>query len=158
VGAVSFDHWKSRNQRAAMKLRFSLRTMLIFMTCAAALCWWRDRPRRLADRFVDAIAAGDYAVADALLVDEQKELVARFLDRDERNRILKAERERQTSREWINGQCRIAMTFVDFEGLGGYVTVVMMATNGGIREWNVAQPAPPVQYDIGTEVSHEIRR
>ena len=38
-----------------MKLRFSLRTMLILMTCAAALCWWRDRPRQIAGDFKSAL-------------------------------------------------------------------------------------------------------
>ncbi len=141
-----------------MKLRFSLRTMLILMTCAAALCWWRDRPRRMADQFVDAIEAGDFEAAKAMIVDRQREVIACFLERDVRNRILDGERETQSSWEWINGQCRVAVTFLDFEGLGGSITVLMMATNEGIREWNVRQPAQPLQYDIGTEVSHEIRR
>jgi hypothetical protein len=141
-----------------MKLRFSLRTLLILMTFAAALCWWRDRPRRLADRFVDAIEAGNFEAANSMIVDRQWEVFAAFLKRDERNRILDAARETQTSREWINGQCRVAVTFLDFEGLGGSITVLMMATNEGIREWNVRQPAQPLQYDIGTGAAIEIRR
>lgn len=141
-----------------MKLRFSLRTLLIFMTCAAALCWWRDRPRRMADRFVEAIESGRLEAADAMFVRDQQGLLARFLQRDERNQLRGAWRVPQTSREWIYGQCRIAMKFLDFEGLGGYVVVMMRATNEGIEEWKVAQPAAPVQYDIGTEVSREIRR
>jgi len=130
-----------------MKLRFSLHTTLILMTCAAALCWWRDRPRRLAEQFVEAVNAGDYESADAMFVDEQREAIARFLERDDRNRLIKAEREVQTASEWINGQCRIVTHFVDFQGLGGYVTVAMLATNSGVREGAVIEPAQPVQYD-----------
>jgi hypothetical protein len=141
-----------------MKLRFSLRALMILMTCAAVLCWWRDRPRRMANRFIDAIDSGRLEAADAMFVNDQQGLLVRFLQRDERNQVRGAVRVPQTSWEWINGQCRIAMTFLDFEHLGGHVVVMMMATNEGIREWNVVQPAAPVQYDIGTEVSHEIRR
>jgi hypothetical protein len=112
----------------------------------------------MADRFIDAIESGRLEAADAMFVKDQQGLLARFLERDERNQLRGAVRVPQTSREWIHGQCRIAMTFLDFEHLGGHVVVMMMATNEGIREWNVVQPAAPVQYDIGTEVSHEIRR
>jgi hypothetical protein len=97
-----------------MKLRFSLRTLLILMTCAAGLCWRRDRPRRLADRFIDAVESGRVEAADAMFVEDQQGLLARFLQRDERNQLRGAVRVPQTSREWINGQCRIAMTFLDF--------------------------------------------
>ncbi len=51
-----------------MKPRISLRGLLVLTTCLAAVCWWRDRPRQIANRFVAAIEAGDYEAADAMFV------------------------------------------------------------------------------------------
>ena len=40
--------------------------MLILTAGLAAFCYWRDRPRQVANRFVAAIEAGDYAAAEAM--------------------------------------------------------------------------------------------
>jgi hypothetical protein len=47
--------------------RISLRGLLILTALLAAFCYWRDRPRQVANRFVAAIEAGDYRAAEAIL-------------------------------------------------------------------------------------------
>ena len=45
-----------------MKPRISLRGLLIFTAIVATFCYWRDRPRQIANRFVAAIEAGDLSM------------------------------------------------------------------------------------------------
>jgi hypothetical protein len=111
----------------------------------------------MADRFVEAVEAGRYDVADAMFHDSWGQSLAHFMERDERNRQY-AERLPQSPLEWLKGECRVNITSIDFHGLGGEVTIVLLATNDGMKHGFVAEPAEPVQYDIGTEVSHEFRR
>jgi hypothetical protein len=131
-----------------MKLRFSLRTMLILVTLVAALCWWRDRPRRLADHFVEAVEAGRYEAADSLFSDSGQRSIVEFMERDDRNRIH-AKRKPQSPSEWLKGQCGVALTLVDFGGLGGDIVVHMQATSHGMGLGSVVEHAKPVQYDGG---------
>ncbi len=140
-----------------MKLRFSLRTLLILMTCAAALCWWRDRPRRLADQFVEAVEAGRYEAADSLFSDSEQRSIVEFMERDDRNRI-DAKREPQPPGEWMKGRCSVALTLVDFGGLGGDMVIYIQATRRGMTLGSVAEPADPVQYDINRKASTQFRR
>ncbi len=46
--------------------RFSLRGLLLLTAAVAALGYWRDRPRQMANRFVALIEAGDYRAAEAM--------------------------------------------------------------------------------------------
>jgi hypothetical protein len=49
-----------------MRLRFSLRTLFLLMTIAAALCLWFLLPSLTARRFLAALNTGDYQSADAI--------------------------------------------------------------------------------------------
>jgi hypothetical protein len=49
-----------------MTPRISIRGLLFLTALVAAFCYWRDRPRQIANRLVAAIEAGDYELADAL--------------------------------------------------------------------------------------------
>ena len=153
---MSFDRRVPLPGVRSMKLRFSLRTMMILVTCAAALCWWRDRPRRLAERFVEAVEAGRYEAADAMSSDPDDESIAQFMKRDDRNRIH-AIREAQTPGEWLRGQCRVALRVHDFSGLGGDSVVTTLATTHGMEFGSVTEPAKPVQFD-DPKISAEVQR
>jgi hypothetical protein len=47
--------------------RFSLRALLLLTLAVAAFCYWRDRPRQMAKRFVAVMEAGDYITAEAMM-------------------------------------------------------------------------------------------
>jgi hypothetical protein len=49
-----------------MKPRFTIRVLLILTACLAAFCYWRDRPRQIANQFVAAIESGDYKLAESM--------------------------------------------------------------------------------------------
>ena len=49
-----------------MRLRFSLRTLLVLVTIVAAFCFWIVLPSLTARRFLVALAAEDYQSADAV--------------------------------------------------------------------------------------------
>ena len=56
-----------------MRLRFSIRWLLVLIAAAATLCYVLFvRPTVLAHRFVDAVKGGDYETAKSLLLDEDK--------------------------------------------------------------------------------------
>jgi hypothetical protein len=50
-----------------MKLRFSVRRLLLLTACVAVICWWLDRPRQLANAFAAAVEAGDYELARSMI-------------------------------------------------------------------------------------------
>lgn len=52
-----------------VRIRFSLRTLLLVTLVVAGGCYWMVLPTVYAQRFVAAVAAGEYAAADALFVD-----------------------------------------------------------------------------------------
>ena len=114
-----------------MKLRFSLRGLLVIVTFVVAFCVWRDRPRRVAEQFVEAIDACRYAAADEMFIEPERQFVVQFMERDERNRIS-AEVALPTVGEWLRGVCPIAVRSEDFAGLGGTVEVQVLATARGL--------------------------
>ncbi len=114
-----------------MKLRFSLRTMMILVTCAAALCWWRDWPRRIANRFAEAVNDGHYGVAAEMIVDDDQQAFAKFMRREARNKATATVR-RQTPDEWLRGECQVALSLEDFAGLGAALQMRAIATSSGV--------------------------
>lgn len=90
-----------------MKLRFSLRKLLLLTACLAAFCYWRDRPRQIADRFVAAVDARDRGLTDSLFVSgTQGPWVFEFGGPDGE---YAAVRETQSPLEWLKGQCRVVV-------------------------------------------------
>lgn len=115
----------------AVKVHFSLRALLVVVTLAALLCLWRDRPRRVAERFVEAIESKQFATADALLADGEHAFVATFMAGDERNRIA-AKRLAPSLGDWLNGRCFVAVKLEDFSGLGATIQLNVTSTACGI--------------------------
>lgn len=114
--------------------RFSLRTLLIVTAAVAAFGWWREQPRKTAERFVAAIEAGRYGEADELLTDADDPLtsikpitLAAFIRADNRNRIT-ASFQRQSPGEWLRGECLVSVQLDDFRGLGASIQAEAVAT------------------------------
>jgi hypothetical protein len=55
-----------------MRMRVSIRGLFIITALIAAFCYWRDRPRQIANRFVKAIEARDQAALDRLVKDDRR--------------------------------------------------------------------------------------
>jgi len=140
-----------------MKLRFSLRAMLVVFTLAVAFCVWRDRPRRMANRFVDAIAARQYETAEDLFADGEQPFVVQFMEGDDRNRI-EAERQSPTPSQWLTGKCPVAVKLEDFRGLGASIVLNVTATAGGILRGSEPESITAIRYAPDPILREDIRR
>jgi len=140
-----------------MKLRFSLRAMLILVTFAALLCVWRDRPRRMANRFVEAVANGEYAAADAMFSEGTHRFMVRVMEGDDRNRIA-AERQSQTPGAWLRGECLVELSVEDFRGLGATITLNVVARASGIERRGEAESITAIKYAPDPILREDIRR
>jgi len=140
-----------------MKLRFSLRTMLVLVTCAALLCWWRDRPRRNANAFVEAVENGQYASADAMFLEGTHPFMVRVIEGDDRNRIA-AQRQPQSPGEWLRGECLVEVSVEDFRGLGATITLNVVATASGIERRGEAESITAIKYAPDPILQEHIRR
>jgi hypothetical protein len=116
-----------------MRLRFSLRAMLAAVAIAALVCLWRDRPRRMAERFVAAVEAKRYAEADGLTIQADGPIIEPFLKRDDRNRV-KAERLPQSAADWLAGRCFVVLHCEDFSGLGASIDENLVASGQGLAK------------------------
>jgi hypothetical protein len=119
-----------------MKLRFSLRLLLIVTTLVAIVCWWRVRPARVADQFVQAVTAGDYQRADKYFKDPKYAFVADFMA-DYRNKA-RAIVVRQSAAQWLAGQCEIGLELIDHRGLGANMHFVIPVTYSGLHKPQVS--------------------
>jgi len=85
-----------------MKLpRFSLRALLLLTALLAAFCYWRDRPRQIANQFVAAIEAGDLGGARAMFLKDHSGLSSKPRLADG----WFTSRQRQTTADWFAGRC-----------------------------------------------------
>jgi hypothetical protein len=91
-----------------MRFRFSLRALLVLTACLAAVAYYRDRPRQLADRFVRAVAARDFELANATC---NRELPIFGLELKYGRRPITAVREPQSVADWLAGRCLVTVTF-----------------------------------------------
>ncbi|HEX6962075.1 MAG TPA: hypothetical protein VF175_09430 [Lacipirellula sp.] len=119
-----------------MKFRFSLRALLVLVAVVAALGYWRHRPSQIARSFADALAAGDYRYANALVMNKDGVLAAD----GEVEAEFWARRLPQTASEWLAGRCR-----VEFIGKGTAFgrDGTAIATARGISEIDSARPLFP---------------
>jgi len=140
-----------------MKLRFSLRTMLILTACAALFCWWRDQPRRIANQFVAAVENGQYDVADSFFSDGTHPFMVRVIEGDDRNRI-DAKRQVQTPGEWLRGDCLVEVRVEDFRGLGATITLNVTATASGIDRRSEPESIIAIKYAPDPILQEHIRR
>lgn len=94
-----------------MKLRFSLRTLLIIVCLLGLLCWRHDRPRRVAKRFHEAIIEGRYEVADGMISEPKHRALNRFM-RTGRN-TCESKGLTQTPSQWLRGECGVFLEVKD---------------------------------------------
>jgi hypothetical protein len=96
--------------------RFSLRSLLIVTAILAAICYWRERPRQMANRFVAAIEAGEYYLAESMCGDEPLALSERLVNLGG----WEAARKPQTMTDWLLGRCYVhvggRMKYTDDDG------------------------------------------
>jgi hypothetical protein len=105
--------------------RFSLRTLLILTACLAALCYWRDRPRRLARQFANAINARDFTAANQLFSDPLQQLPDKMGPRIWRGVCVP-----QSASDWIRGECFLNMVLpLD----GQKISVPLVAESNGVK-------------------------
>jgi hypothetical protein len=88
-----------------MKLRFSLRALLVLVATVAVFGYWRSRPVAIAREFELAIANEKYAAADRLLIDADDQIVARWATRAGKIAIELAI-EPQSANDWLCGRLR----------------------------------------------------
>src|SRR5687768_9737013 len=130
--------------RHLMKPRFSLRALLIIVACLAALGYWRNRPRQIADQFVAALVAGDYQLANSLFVAEYDQANA-FIADDSAAEFW-AERQSQSTTEWLRGEC--GAKFIG-KGTAFGIDGTAIVTGRGIErvELNARKPTPRSPWD-----------
>src|SRR5262245_4175976 len=109
--------------------RFTLRALFILTGLLAAFCYWRDRPRQVANRFIALIEAGDYQAAEAMFGGKRvgiSNVPAGMSD-------VKASRKRQSAADWLWGQC-----YVNFTGTVGNDDYLLpsIATATGMQAGN----------------------
>jgi hypothetical protein len=115
-----------------MKLRFSLRALLVLTTVVGLACLWRCRPSRLAEQFVAAVKAGDYDRADSLFADREHAFVAKFMSgyRNKANAVAV----KQSVGQWLAGTSEVTVDLIDHRGLGASLNVVIPLTALGLEE------------------------
>jgi hypothetical protein len=92
----------------SIKLRFSLRCLLVLAACVAALCYWHERPRRIAEQFVEAIRAGDYKLAEAMFVAGSD--YNPLSNKPAAAKEWKATTVEQTTKDWLAGRCFVLIS------------------------------------------------
>lgn len=108
-----------------MRLRFSIRWLLLLIATVAALCWWRDLPRQRANELAAAIRDGDY------------DRVTRVFDRaalfvsDRANYLGDVELLPRSSADWLWGRQAVVVQ-VDFNSLGRRNVFTLLVTATGI--------------------------
>jgi hypothetical protein len=107
-----------------MKRRISLRGLLLLTVCLATFCYWRDRPRQIANRFVAAIEAGDYELAESIFADDGLGLT------DEQSIFTgwEARNLGQSAGEWLRGHHEIYIRAIYGRGLDINLTANASAT------------------------------
>jgi hypothetical protein len=94
-----------------LRIRYSLRTLLLMAAVVAGVCYWLTLPTVYAERFVAAVAAGDYAKADALFADPADRCLLQW---DGRYTIIeqRAQVEPISWQEHVRGERRISVIIV----------------------------------------------
>jgi hypothetical protein len=122
-----------------MKLRFSIRTMLVLVAAIGFVAFWQSRPAQVADRFVAAIEAGDYAAADGMFRRRQQHRFAEWMKKSYRMEIT-ARREPPTLLDWFKGVSRVTVVIDDYSGWDYYATgATIEVTRRGVQDahWTV---------------------
>ena len=120
-----------------MRVRISIRGLFIITALMAAFCYWRDRPRQMANRFVRAIEARDQAALDRLVTgDSRTEDMFSLLGNAATDAL--ALREVHTFFDWIKGERRLVFV-IDGPGNLENFHVNAVASSTGVTLQDVAR-------------------
>jgi len=124
-----------------MKVRFSLGSLLLATTLLGLACYWRSRPRSVAEEFVNAVNAGQYAEADGMFHRPKDAFLVDFVARNYRNKVQRASVADQSIGEWLRGECTVDVALIDGGGLGALLmmSIPVDATNLGESRYTGGQ-------------------
>jgi hypothetical protein len=135
------------NSNSAMRVRFSLRTLLIAFPIFAVACCWLALPSLRARQFVSAIESKNYARADGMFIDRKDRFIVALME-DRPVRDLHASWRTPTFRERICGMCDATVTDYGLRGtdekgfdisIDGYMYTIV-ATPWGVRKKDRYKP------------------
>lgn len=111
-----------------MKPRFSVRALLIAVFCLGFLCWWHDRPRRVARKLQEAVVEGRYEAADSMIAAPGHRVLDR-LTKTGRNSI-ESKGIIQTPSQWLRGECGVMLEVSDSQRV--FLTMHAVADAHGV--------------------------
>lgn len=85
--------------------RFSLRTLLILTACLAACCYWRDRPRRVANQLEALIDAREYVAVRSMYTPAWHPMKVGFGPAGEWRVVHRP----QTAMDWLAGRYYVSV-------------------------------------------------
>jgi len=132
LGYFQFSH----RENPSMKLRFSLRALMLLIAAVAVFGYWRSRPAAIARELQQTIAAEDYTAADSLMIGSRDRDFQRWAAGDGQVKVRVAF-EPQSTWGWLCGQCP-----------GEFSASV---TTPEVLIW---QPGQPVASTAGIRMSH----
>jgi hypothetical protein len=86
--------------------RFSLRGLLLLTACLAAFCYWRDRPRRIANQFAELIQAENFEAAEKMYTPPGQPRRVGFGPAGDWRVVRKP----QSARDWLAGRYYVTVT------------------------------------------------
>lgn len=110
-----------------MKLRFSLKTLLVLLTFAALICYWQTWPSSVAAKFRETLEGGDYRFGRAMLDDSFATIHAEIDDAGSWD-VASAKFQKQSIADWLAGRCRGELKVC--------VGHVRIEENGGMVNWS----------------------
>jgi hypothetical protein len=137
-----------------MKLRFSLGGLLLATTLVGVACYWRVRPRSVAEKFASAVNAGRLAEADAMFHRPKDAFLVDFMARNDRNKVQQASVADQSIGEWLRGECTIDVALIDGGGLGALLmmSIPVNATSLGEARYTGGQSGVTGFFDPQSNV------
>jgi hypothetical protein len=118
-----------------MRLRFSLRMMFLATTVVAGVCYWLILPSVKAGRFVRAIEAADFEVADRCFCNSDDRFLVAWKNIFWSMKAY-AQVEPLSIRQLIRGERHVTVT-VDHAGPDGTSTAGIIANRTGLEAPNI---------------------
>ena len=120
----------------AMRLRFSIRWVLIFFAASALLLWWHCRPSRISQQLATTLRAGDFKKARTFYSDQ---VIAGSLQDHRRHVLHRTEvfAVSPTLAEWLTGRRRLLVAFFGVFSPEAHRVEVLTITASGVSRVDV---------------------
>ena len=120
----------------AMRLRFSIRWVLIFFAASALLLWWHCGPSRISHQLATALRAGDFKKArtfysDQVIDDSLQDHRRHVLHRTDVFAVS------PTAAEWLTGRRRLLVAFFGVFSPEAHRVEVLTITASGVSRVDV---------------------